>query len=67
MFFFYKGGLIVFITTEGTVKFGGGSVMLWGCMLWDRPEYASRIDGRRDGDLFIPILRLVLLFRPSQR
>ena len=44
---------------EGTVKLGGGSVMVWGCMLWDGPGYASRIDGRMDGDLFIPILRLV--------
>ena len=52
---------------EGTVKFGGRSVMLWGCMLWDGPGYASRIDGRMDGVLFIPILRLVLLFQPSQR
>ena len=41
---------------EGTVKFGGGSVMLWGCMLWDVPGYACRIDGRMDGDLFIQIL-----------
>ena len=31
---------------EGTVKFGGGSVMLWGCMLWDVPGYACRIYGR---------------------
>ena len=52
---------------EGTVKFGGGSVMLWGCILWDGPGYVSRIDGRMDGDLFIQILRLVLLFQPSQR
>ena len=52
---------------EGTVKFGVGSVMLWGCMLWDGPGYASRIDGRMDGDLFILILRLILLFQPSQR
>ena len=52
---------------EGTVKFGGGSVMLWGCILWDGPGYACRIDGRMDGDLFIQILRLVLLFQPSQR
>ena len=51
---------------EGTVKFGGGSVMLWGSMLWDGPGYGCRIDGRMDGDLFIPILRLVL-FQLSQR
>src|SRR3979490_2601590 len=25
---------------EGTVKFRGGSVMVWGCMLWDGPGYA---------------------------
>ena len=49
------------------MKLGGGSVMLWGCMLWDGPGYACRIDGGMDGDLFIQILRLVLLFQPSQR
>src|SRR3979490_2641759 len=36
---------------EGIVKFGGGSVMVWGCMLWDGPGYACKIDGRMDGDL----------------
>ena len=41
---------------EGTVKFEGGSVVLWGCMLWDGPGYRCRIDGRMDGDLFIQIL-----------
>ena len=41
---------------EGIVKFGGGSVMVWGCMLWDGPGYACKIDGRIDGDLFIHIL-----------
>ena len=38
------------------MKFGAGSVMLWGCMFWDGPGYAYRIDGRMDGDLFIQIL-----------
>jgi len=41
---------------QGTVKFGGGSVMVWGCMLWDGPGYACRIDGRMDGDLYTKIL-----------
>src|SRR6266481_926630 len=41
---------------EGTVKFGGGSVMVWGCMLWDGPGYACKIEGRMDGDLFIQIM-----------
>ena len=38
---------------ESTMKFGGGSVMLWGCMLWDGPGYACRTDGRMDWDLLI--------------
>jgi transposase len=41
---------------SGTVKFGGGSVMVWGCMMWDGPGYACKIDGRMDGDLFVTIL-----------
>ena len=31
--------------------------MVWGCMLWDGPGYACRIDGRMDGDLYIKILQ----------
>ena len=30
--------------------------MMWGCMLWDGPRYACKIDGRMDGDIFIQIL-----------
>jgi len=41
---------------EGTLKFGGGSVMLWGCMMWEGTGYACKIDGRMDGDLFVKIL-----------
>lgn len=41
---------------EGTLKFGGGSVMVWGCMTWDGPGYAVKIDGRMDGDLYVQIL-----------
>jgi len=41
---------------EGTKKFGGGSVMVWGCMMWEGVGYACRIDGRMDGDLYIKIL-----------
>ena len=35
---------------------GGGSVIVWGHMLWDGPMYACRIDCRMDGDLFFQIL-----------
>ena len=41
---------------EGTLKFGGGSVMVWGCMLWDGVGYACKIDGKMDGDLHLKIL-----------
>jgi len=41
---------------EGTVKFGGGSVMVWGCMLWDGMGYAARIDGKMDAELYCQIL-----------
>jgi len=41
---------------EGTLKFGGGSVMVWGCMMWEGTGYAVKIDGRMDGDLYIKIL-----------
>jgi hypothetical protein len=41
---------------QGTLKFGGGSVMVWGCMMWDGVGYACKIDGRMDGDLYVQIL-----------
>src|SRR3979490_2192474 len=41
---------------EGIVKFGGGSVIVWDYMLWDRPGYACKINDRMDGNLFIQIL-----------
>lgn len=41
---------------EGTKKFGGGSLMMWGCMMWDGVGYACKIDGRMDADLYVKIL-----------
>src|ERR1700761_4336808 len=41
---------------EGTFKFGGGNLMLWGCMNWDGVGYACRIDGKMDSDLYVSIL-----------
>jgi hypothetical protein len=42
---------------QGTRKFGGGSLMLWGCMLWEGVGYACKIDGRMDGELYVKILQ----------
>jgi hypothetical protein len=41
---------------QGTKKFGGGSVMVWGCMTWDGVGMACKIDGRMDGELYCQIL-----------
>jgi transposase len=43
-------------TVEETLKFGGGSLMVWGCMLWDGIGYLARIDGGLDADLYCEIL-----------
>ena len=40
---------------QGTVKFGGGSLMIWGCMFWEGPRYATKIDGRINADIFVSI------------
>ena len=41
---------------QGTKKFGGGSVMVWGCMTWDGAGMACKIDERMDGELYCQIL-----------
>ena len=41
---------------QGTLKFGGGSLMMWGCMSWEGVGYATKIDGRMDKELYVSIL-----------
>src|SRR5271170_265707 len=41
---------------KDTVKFGSGSLMLWGCMTAKGVGYACRIDGRMDAQLYTNIL-----------
>ena len=41
---------------QGTVKFGGGSLMMWGCMTWEGVGMACKIDGGMDTDLYLQIL-----------
>jgi hypothetical protein len=41
---------------EGTLKFGGGSIIVWECMTWDGVGNACKIDGRMDGNLYVSIL-----------
>ena len=42
---------------EGTVKFGGGNIMIWGCMNWEGIGFACRIEGRMNGELYEEILK----------
>jgi len=44
-------------TVQGTVKFGGGSVIVWSCMSWNGPGYIAMIDETLDSQLYIQILR----------
>ena len=41
---------------EGTKKFGGESLMVWRCMIWEGVGYACKIDGKMDGDHYVEIL-----------
>ena len=41
---------------KGTLKFGGGNIMMWGCFGWDGVGYATKIDGRMDAELYMSIL-----------
>ncbi|KAJ8502217.1 hypothetical protein ONZ51_g5 [Trametes cubensis] len=41
---------------EGTMKYGGGSLMLWGCFGWEGPGYAMKIEGKMDANLYVSIL-----------
>src|SRR5271156_374847 len=41
---------------EGTLKFGGGSLTMWGCMAWEGVGDACKIDGKMDADLYVQIL-----------
>jgi hypothetical protein len=44
-----------------TIKHGGGSIMVWGCMTWDGPGFMAKIDSTLDSALYIRILQDVLL------
>jgi hypothetical protein len=42
--------------SQGTVKFRGGNLMMWGCMLWEGVGYACRIEGKVDAELYTQIM-----------
>ena len=52
----WKGEVLSDRTIQPTVKHGGSSVMVWGCMTAHGVGYLSRIDGRLDAKLYCKIL-----------
>ena len=50
------GGVLTEQQVQGTAKFGGGSLMMWGCMAAQGVGYACRIDGGLDAQLYTHIL-----------
>lgn len=43
-------------TTQPTVKFGGGNIMVWGCMGWNGVGILTEVEGRMDKDQYVDIL-----------
>ena len=50
-------GRITTRSVHGTVKFGGGNVMVWACMSWNGPGYIAKVDDTMDSTLYIQILQ----------
>ena len=46
---------------QGTVKFGGGSLMVWGCMGWNGVGILAEVEGRMDAEQYVSILEDNLL------
>jgi transposase len=46
---------------QGTVKFGGGNVMVWGCMGWEGVGRLAEVEGRMDANQYVDILEDHLL------
>jgi hypothetical protein len=46
---------------QGTVKFGGGSLMVWGCMGWNGVGILAEVIGKMDAEKYVSILECNLL------
>jgi hypothetical protein len=43
------------------IKFGEGSLMVWGCIGWNRVEILAEVEGRMDAKQYVSILENNLL------
>jgi hypothetical protein len=46
---------------KGTLKFGGGNLMVWGCMGWNGVGILCEVEGRMNAEQYISILEECLL------
>jgi len=46
---------------QSTVKFGGGNIMVWGCMSWEGVGRLAEVEGKMDADQYVDILKENLL------
>jgi hypothetical protein len=51
-----KGEGLIQREVQGTVKHGGGNIMVWGCMEWNEVGHLAEVEGRMDADQYVSIL-----------
>jgi transposase len=51
-----KGEGLIEREVQGTVKHGGGNIMVWGCMGWNGVGRLAEVEGRMDADQYVSIL-----------
>ena len=52
----HQGDQLKFNHVLPTLKYGGGSIMIWGCMVSEGPGFLAKIDGGLDAELYCRIL-----------
>jgi len=56
-----KGQGLIAREVQGTVKHGGGNIMVWGCMGWNGLGHLAEVEGRMNADQYVAILEGHLL------
>ncbi|KAG6326629.1 hypothetical protein ID866_12460 [Astraeus odoratus] len=56
-----KGEGLIAREVKGTVKFGGGSLMVWSCIGWNGVRVLSEVEERMDAEQYVAILEQGLL------
>ena len=51
-----KGEGLIQREVQGTIKFGGGNIMVWGCMGWNGVGNLAEVEGKMNADQYVSIL-----------